>query len=403
MPLFPRHLTRCAQRATLPLTALLFLTACGSSGPLRNLGSAPQTAHERYARALRDAGLDSTALGREWLAAGDSALRMAYTVAMPARELGAYTRNEARAVAYRIALRDGERLRVSLRADGPPARLYMDLFESTGDSLAPFEHRASAVDTPPTDSAAALLTLQHEATRDGTYALRLQPELLRSGRYEIVIRVEPILAFPVEGRGNAAIQSLFGVDRDGGRREHHGIDIFAPRGTPVLAATDGTVRSTAPNNLGGNVVWLSDGLRSQTLYYAHLDRHAVSDGQQVRRGDTLGFVGNTGNARTTAPHLHFGIYARGRGPIDPLLYVRLVTSTPPTLRADTTLLGQRARVTGAQSLRASLAAGDGDVVTRVAAATAVQVMGATADLLRVQLNDGTSGYLPARAVRSLQE
>ncbi len=364
--------------------------------------SAPSTAHERYARSLRDAGLDSTALGREWLTAGDSALRAAYTVAMPARELGAYTRNEARAVAYRIALRDGERLRVSLRADGPPARLYLDLFQITGDSVVTFEHRESASDAPPTDSAAALLTLEHEATADGTFALRLQPELLRSGRYEIVIRVEPILAFPVDGRGNSAIQSLFGVERDGGRRAHHGIDIFAPRGTPVIAATDGVVRSTSPNELGGNVVWLSDHRRSQTLYYAHLDRHVVSEGQQVHMGDTLGFVGNTGNARSTQPHLHFGIYVRGRGPIDPLRYVRLVTATPPAIRADTGLLGRRARVASAQPLR-DAPAGTAVAASRVRAATAVQVMGATADLLRVQLDDGTSGYVAARSVKALAQ
>jgi murein DD-endopeptidase MepM/ murein hydrolase activator NlpD len=381
---------------------LLLLAACGSSSPLRTMGSAPRTAHERYARALRDTGLDSTALGREWLTAGDSALRAAYTVALPARELGAYSRTEARAVAYRIALRDGERLRVSLRADGPPARLYLDLFELSGDTIVSFEHRQSAGDTPPTDSAAALLTLVHEATADGTYALRLQPELLRSGRYEIVMRIEPILAFPVDGRGNSAIQSLFGVERDGGRRAHHGIDIFAPRGTPVIAATDGVVRSTSPNALGGNVVWLSDALRSQTLNYAHLDRHIVSAGQQVRMGDTLGFVGNTGNARTTPPHLHFGIYARGRGPIDPLHYVRRVTATLPTLRADTSLLGRQARVAIAQPLRDGAQDG-GSAAPRVRAAATVQVMGATADLLRVQLDDGTSGYVPARTVKAVTQ
>ncbi len=322
-------------------------------------------------------------------------------MALPARELGAYTRNEARAVAWRIALRDGERLRVTLRADGQPAaRLYLDLFEVTADSIPRYEHRASANDVPPTDSASSLLTLVHESASDAVHVLRLQPELLRSGRFELSIRVEPILAFPVEGRGNAAIQSLFGVDRDGGQRAHHGIDIFAPRGTPVLAATDGVVRSTSPNNLGGNVVWLADANRRQSLYYAHLDRHAVIEGQQVRIGDTLGFVGNTGNARTTAPHLHFGIYTRG-GPIDPLRYVRQVTATPRRIGSDTTLLGRRGEATAAVPLRQG-PADSGQVVARIARRTAVQVMGAAADLYRVQLDDGTSGYVAAKAVRGLE-
>ncbi len=263
------------------------------------------------------------------------------------------------------------------------------------DSMAPI--------APANDRAFVTLVLAHEATHDGDYVLRLQPELLRSGRYEITMAVEPMFAFPVEGRGNGAIQSLFGVARDGGRREHHGIDIFAARGTPVLAATDGVVRSVAPNTLGGNVVWLVDERRGQTLYYAHLDRHAVSAGQRVRIGDTLGFVGNTGNARTTAPHLHFGIYRRGRGPIDPLRYVRLVSEAAPRLLADTARLGQPA-VTIVRNATLRRAAGVSDSVLRhMPKATALRIMGASANSYRVQLDDGTTGYVRAETIRALNE
>ncbi len=115
------------------------------------------------------------------------------------------------------------------------------------------------------------------------YVLRVQPELLRSGAYTLTLTTEPSLAFPVSGKSNKAVQSFFGAERDAGARLHKGIDIFAPRGTPVLAATRGVVRSISPNNLGGNVVWLSDSDRGQTLYYAHLDRHNVVEGQRVRR------------------------------------------------------------------------------------------------------------------------
>ena len=364
----------------------------------------PRTDHERYARSLRDAGLDSTAIGRDWLGASDSALRAPLTLALPARELGTYQRNEARAVAYRFALRDGERLRVTLRADGLPARLYLDLFEVTPDTAQAPVHRASGARvTAARDSAArdtaVLVALTHEATANATYLLRLQPELLRSGRFELRVQTEPTLAFPVEGRGNGAIQSLFGVDRDGGRRAHHGIDIFAPRGTPVLAATDGTVRSISPNELGGNVVWLSDTERGQTLYYAHLDRQIVTAGQSVERGDTLGFVGNTGNARTTAPHLHFGIYRRPEGPIDPLRFVRINNATPAALTADTSYLGRFALTrSAAPSLRAAPA--DTSVVTRrLQGPTRVQIMGANANMFRVQLEDGSTGYLSNASVR----
>ncbi len=404
-------------RLTVFAAVLTTASACNPTSALRDLGSPPKTAYDRYAMALRDAKLDQSALGRDWLLASDSALRTPLRVAIPAREVGYYARDEARAVAYRVSLREGQRFRATVRAHGIAAQLFFDLFEAVTDSAAPFEHRVSAnaaTDTatvadsgtgvaPARDSAFVTLVIAHEATRDGEYVLRLQPELLRSGRYEITMSVEPMLAFPVDGRGNGAIQSLFGVARDGGRREHHGIDIFAPRGTPVLAATDGVVRSVAPNTLGGNVVWLSDERRGQSLYYAHLDRHAVTAGQRVSIGDTLGFVGNTGNARTTAPHLHFGIYRRGQGPIDPLRYVRLVSEAAPRLLADTARLGQPAvTIVREATLRRAVGATD-SVLRRMPRSTALRIMGASANSYRVQLDDGTAGYVRAETIRALNE
>jgi peptidoglycan LD-endopeptidase LytH len=376
----------------------LLLTACNASSAIRGLRDEPRTAYERYARGLRDAGLDSTAVGRDWLAASDSAMAAPLAVALPAREVGVYQRAEARAVAYRFALRDGERLRVTLRAEGLSAQLYLDLFERSSDSLTAPAHRATASRATAPDSAPISYLLQYEATRSAEYTLRLQPELLRSGRFDISIAVEPSLAFPVEGRGNAAIQSLFGVARDGGRRAHHGIDIFAPRGTPVLAGTDGTVRSISPNDLGGNVVWLSDEQRGQTLYYAHLDRHHVRAGQRVRSGDTLGFVGNTGNARTTPPHLHFGIYRRPEGPIDPLPFVRITTARPAPISADTAHLGRFALGTRPSVALRNAPTDSGEIVRRVARRTRLQVVAAAGNTFRVQLDDGVNGYLPAAAV-----
>ncbi len=390
-----RHMTK---RALLLLLALS-LTGCNGSPGIRGLRDEPRTAYERYARGLRDAGLDSTAIGRDWLGASDSALASPLSLELPAREVGMYQRAEARAVAYRVSLNNGERLRVTLRADGLPAQLYLDLFERSADSLATLEHRATATPVTTPDSASTSYLLLYEATRTATYVLRLQPELLRSGRFDITLATEPTLAFPVEGKGNTAIQSLFGVDRDGGRRAHHGIDIFAPRGTPVLASADGTVRSISPNALGGNVVWLSDEQRGQTLYYAHLDRHHVRAGQRVRIGDTLGFVGNTGNARTTPPHLHFGIYRRPEGPIDPLHFVRLTATRPPSVPSDTAQLGRFAIVRGASVPLRSAPAASGPVVRRVARSTRMQIVGATGSTYRVQLDDGVNGYLPNAALR----
>jgi murein DD-endopeptidase MepM/ murein hydrolase activator NlpD len=357
----------------------------------------PPTAYERYARSLTDAGLAGTALGRDWLLASDSAMHAPLKVQLPFREAGVYSRGEARAVAYEISLADGQLLTARLRAEGLPLQFFVDLFEQTGDTAKPFAHRAT-VDTTKNAGDWSEFALQYEARRTGDYVIRLQPELLREGRYDLTLMIGPSLAFPVEGGGNRSVQSFFGADRDAGRRRHHGIDIFAPRGTPVLAATDGFVRSIAPNELGGNVVWLTDARRRQTLYYAHLDRHHVSAGQEVRVGDTLGFVGNTGNARGTRPHLHFGIYRRGEGPVDPYPFVRIMTAEPPTLAADTSRLGASGRTIAATSVLRVSPEARGDTLRRVTRNTRLQVVGATGSWYRVQLADGMSGYLAARTV-----
>ncbi|MGQ0767249.1 MAG: peptidoglycan DD-metalloendopeptidase family protein [Gemmatimonadota bacterium] len=364
--------------------------------------SEPATEYERYARALGDAGLDSSALGLEWLAASDSALAAPVAVTLPFQEAGHYSRAEARAVAYRVNLEEGHLLNTTVSIEGLPLRLFVDLFRVTGDTADPYRHVATAL----ADTVSGAWMIAHEVRDGGQYLLRLQPELLRDGKYLLRMSVGPTLAFPVEGRDNSAVLSLFGVDRDGGRRRHHGIDIFAPRGTPALAAAVATVRSTEPNNLGGKVVWLSDSRRQQSLYYAHLDSVLVTRGQRVEIGDTIGFVGNTGNARTTRPHLHFGLYRRGRGPVDPWPWVRIVTRAPAALRADTARLGQQGVVRAAtgRAVRGALALlrdGPSSAADSIAVAnpgTVVRVIAAAGDWYRVLDDEGIAGYIPARQV-----
>ncbi|HSJ10215.1 MAG TPA: M23 family metallopeptidase, partial [Longimicrobiales bacterium] len=202
----------------------------------------------------------------------------------------------------------------------------------------------------------------------------------------------PTLAFPVDGVGERAIGSPFGVPRDGGARSHHGIDIFAPRGTPVIAGVAGTVNRVNETAIGGLVVWLRDEARGQSLYYAHLDEQRVASGQRVRAGDTLGTVGNTGNARSKPPHLHFGIYRRGEGPVDPFHFVHTPPRTPPSLRADTALLGGIARTARSTALR-------GDAARDIPAGTVIDVVGARSGEYRVALPDGSNGWVDAAAVQ----
>jgi peptidoglycan LD-endopeptidase LytH len=124
------------------------------------------------------------------------------------------------------------------------------------------------------------------------------------------------LPVPVDGVAPGELRSTWGDARSGGR-SHQGLDILAPRGTPVRSTTEGLVSGLADNRLGGRVVWVT-GPAGWRHYYAHLDRRArLREGQWVERGALLGWVGNSGNAAGGPTHLHYGIYPEGGGVIDP--------------------------------------------------------------------------------------
>lgn len=116
----------------------------------------------------------------------------------------------------------------------------------------------------------------------------------------------PIL-IPVAGVQANQLKSTFNEGRVG--HLHHAIDILAPRGTPVLAAVDGVVRKLFVSGAGGITLYEYDLAGERSYYYAHLDGYAagIREGLAVRRGDVLGYVGTTGNAPETTPHLHFAI------------------------------------------------------------------------------------------------
>ncbi|HEX9951425.1 MAG TPA: M23 family metallopeptidase [Rubricoccaceae bacterium] len=129
-----------------------------------------------------------------------------------------------------------------------------------------------------------------------------------------------ILLMPVVGFDPSRLQDSFTSPRSGGRT-HNSIDMPAPRGTPLVAVTDGTVTRTTWNALGGRTLYLRSADGQTDYYYAHMDSYApgITEHVVVRRGDALGTVGSTGNAR--GPHLHFQVLSvsgSGRGtPVNP--------------------------------------------------------------------------------------
>jgi len=125
------------------------------------------------------------------------------------------------------------------------------------------------------------------------------------------------LAMPVQGVSKTQIADSWHAPREGDRL-HEGQDIFAPRGTPVLSATEGYIVRIGENTLGGQTVSVL-GAGGRVYYYAHLDAYApnIATGEQVTTETILGYVGTTGNAAGTPPHLHFGVYAPG-GALNPL-------------------------------------------------------------------------------------
>ncbi|BDU16910.1 M23 family metallopeptidase [Lysobacter auxotrophicus] len=124
--------------------------------------------------------------------------------------------------------------------------------------------------------------------------------------------IDGALTIPVQGVTAAQLHDTFSDARAQGR-VHEAIDIMAPRGTPVIAVADGTVEKLFTSVPGGLTIYQFEPSGRYAYYYAHLDRYAdgLREKQPIRRGDVIGYVGSTGNADPSAPHLHFAIFELG--------------------------------------------------------------------------------------------
>ena len=140
----------------------------------------------------------------------------------------------------------------------------------------------------------------------------------------------PALLLPVQGITARQLRDTFADSRGGKSGGHEAIDIAAPLGTPVLAVDDGRIAKLFLSRLGGITIYQFDSTSQFAYYYAHLDHYApgLAEGQTVRRGSVIGYVGFSGNTTPDAPHLHFAIFRLGpekqwwKGqPINPFPYL----------------------------------------------------------------------------------
>ncbi|MGJ8550805.1 M23 family metallopeptidase [Winogradskyella wichelsiae] len=292
-------------------------------------------------------------------------------------------------LAYTLNLQRGERFKIESDSDADSLQLAIDVFSFKNDSV--------VEEKPMLSNTSSLNHLEFDVTQTGRYKIVILPNRKQQRNFGLKLFTEPTLAFPVSGKDNKAIQSFWGATRSGGHRSHEGIDIFAKRGTPVVAATKGFISKTGNRGLGGKQVWLRDGLFGQSLYYAHLDSIAVSGGNRVVIGDTLGFVGNTGNAITTSPHLHFGIYTSG-GAVNPLPFVKqsdpiVIVSLPLALNGETRLKRNELRV--AANVRSTK-------LQDIAAKRPLKILGKTDRWFHVRLNDTLQGFMHESLVREIE-
>ncbi len=353
------------------------------------------TPHEAHLLSLPRGTADNAAPARAWEAASLAAIDAPVLGGRAYREIGLFPEESPQALGLRISVPEGQRLHLGLEGEGGDLpRLFLDLFLEAPDSL--------TADTPDHRRRPAFVlgdeldgdSWAFDAPETGDYVLRVQPELGRGGAYQLTIRVGAPWHFPVSGAGEEDIGSVFGDPRDGGRREHHGVDIFAPRRTPVLAASDGRITSVDTTDVGGRVVWQREENGRRSIYYAHLDEPLVEDGQQVRAGDTIGLVGNTGNARTTPPHLHFGAYQRGAR--DPWDLILPIPPEAPGVAVDLDGLGREGEV-GEDGVRLRRAPSTGgSILSELSIGTGFKILGGAGEWFRVVLQGGESGFMHSR-------
>lgn len=324
--------------ALLPFIILLLLLSCSIKG--KNGLFAKKTDRQKYAeKLLKDSG-KLNPIVNAWLNAAEFSLNNSLNVSNKFFEKGRFYLNDSMATSFSVNVKQGQKINVSLNIIAKKGfSVYMDMWEA-GDSV--FKKQPIFI----TASDTSTNSMEYVILKDQKIIIRFQQQLSSLGDYEFEINTNPLFYFPIAASVKSNIGSLWGDDRDAGVRKHEGIDIFASKKSPVVAVADGIISGVSVNELGGKVIFLRPENLNYNVYYAHLDSQLVDEGQQVIKGQTIGLVGNTGNARFTTPHLHFGIYTMS-GAVDPLLFVKAI----PVVKKTTIQLPEKSNFITARSTK----------------------------------------------------
>ncbi len=374
----------------------LTILLCSSCTQIQQLNPIKKksSAYAAYYESLEAANLTNSGMGKAWSQAGEKALNDSLRVAPPYQETGYFRAETPTAYGFSFYLKEGQTCEIDLRVQPDSMRVFLELFEKDKTTNTPSWNWLKEIDSQTNQ-------LEFVADKTGFYHLRLQAELLATGSYELDIGLAPSISFPVLDGENRDIGGFWGDPRSG-KRKHKGVDIFADKGTPVLATGPGTVSRVKTGGLGGKTVWVRDDKFGHQQYFAHLDEQLVIPGQSVNTGDTLGTVGNTGNARTTPPHLHYGIY-KGSGPVDPLpfLYKEKNKFSKPNINLAS--LGKQYRVGKRPGKLYKSPYKKGKVIQQLDAHTPVRITGGAEGYYRVTTVDKHHGFIKKQYIVMLDK
>jgi len=353
----------------------------------------PVTPQEFYEKDLYKAKLEKTTAGQTWFTGSKSVLKDTLFSIAPHQERF-YLGDSIPAQSIRLKIPEGRNLVVTpVRSNGDTiSRLFLELYRiKTNGRPQRIEYLKKGQNQ--------ITYSNHEGD---TLLLRMQTGLAEKLLVTLSITTSPSLLFPVTNHGMQDLISAWGAERDGGVRSHEGVDIKAKRGTPVIAAADGFITQTGTNNLGGKIIFLSVTNMPYSIYYAHLDSQIVFTGKRVLRGDTLGLVGNTGNALTTSPHLHFGIYTSGSGAVNPLPFINDRKEKLSGLPEISKWLGDSVKTGKKVNIFSSSDFDKANQVGSVPTNSTIRIIGEMAKGYRIVTPDGTKGYIQEVPLKPLK-